>query len=114
MLQYIQMNTRLLAQVNLRDTLFGSHQAANSIADSPTSLLSAILPNIFTIAGLLLLVYLVAGGLMVIKSAGSEGKGKGKDAITNALVGFIIIFAAYWIIQIIEVITGIPIFGSYL
>jgi hypothetical protein len=51
---------------------------------------------------------------MVIKSAGSEGKGKGKDAITNALVGFIIIFSAYWIIQAIEIITGIPIFGAYL
>lgn len=103
------MNSRLLAQVNLRDKLFGSHQGASNVADSPTAFLSAILPNIFTIAGILLLVYLVAGGLMVIKSAGSEGKGKGKDAITNALVGFIIIFAAYWIIQIVQVITGIPI-----
>jgi hypothetical protein len=108
------MNSRLLAQVNLRDALFGGHQGAQDIADSPTAFLSAILPNIFTIAGLLLLVYLVAGGLMVIKSAGSEGKGKGKDAITNALVGFIIIFSAYWIIQAIEIITGIPIFGAYL
>lgn len=108
------MNTRLLAQaVDLRDTLFGGHQGAQDVADSPTAFLSAILPNIFTIAGLLLLIYLVAGGLMVIKSAGSEGKGKGKDAITNALVGFIIIFSAYWIIQAIEIITGIPIFGAY-
>lgn len=108
------MNTRLLAQVDLRDTLFGSHQGASSVADSPTTFLSAILPNIFTIAGLLLLVYLVAGGLMFIKSAGSEGKGKGKDAITNALIGFIIIFCAYWIIEIVEIITGIPIFGAFL
>ena len=106
------MNTRLLAQVNLRDTLFGSHQGASSIADSPTTFLSAILPNIFTIAGLLLLAYLVAGGLMFIKSAGSEGKGKGKDAITNALVGFIIIFASYWIVQIVQIVTGIPILNS--
>jgi hypothetical protein len=106
------MNTRLLAKVNLRDALFGGHQGAQDIADSPTAFLSAILPNIFTIAGLLLLVYLVAGGLMVIKSAGSEGKGKGKDAITNALVGFIIIFASYWIVQIVQIITGIPILNS--
>lgn len=108
------MNSRLLAQVNLREKLFGAHQGADSVADSPTTFLSAILPNIFTIAGMLLLVYLMAGGLMVIKSAGSEGKGKGKDAITNALVGFIIIFAAYWTIQIVQVITGIPILNSKL
>lgn len=109
------MKTRLLAQaVDLRDTLFGGHQGAQDVADSPTAFLSAILPNIFTIAGLLLLVYLMAGGLMVIKSAGSEGKGKGKEAITNALAGFIIIFAAYWIIQMVQVITGIPILNSKL
>ena len=34
---------------------------------------------------------------------------KGKQAITAALIGFMIIFCSYWIIKIIEIITGVSI-----
>ena len=36
-----------------------------------------------------------------------ERAAKGKQAATSALIGFIIIFAAYWIIRLIEIITGV-------
>jgi hypothetical protein len=38
-----------------------------------------------------------------------EAAAKGKQAATSAVIGFIIIFAAYWIIQIIETVTGLNI-----
>lgn len=75
--------------------------------------ISAVLPNIYVIAGLLLFILLIIGGLMVIISAGKgeeEGVQKGSKTITSALIGFLIIFASYWIIQIIETITGLQIF----
>ena len=46
----------------------------------------------------------------MIASAGSsnpEGAEKAKKAATSALVGFVVIFVAYWIIRVIEEITGI-------
>lgn len=76
--------------------------------------ISKILPNVYIAAGLILLFLLIGGGLMVIVGAGQESPeraGQGKKAITAAIAGFFIIFASYWIIQIIEEVTGIEIFA---
>jgi len=80
--------------------------------DSIGSFISAILPNVYVFAGLILLFFLIFGGLTVILGAG-KGKEdqtkKGKEILTYTLFGFLIVFASYWIIQIIEIITGVPI-----
>lgn len=78
-------------------------------------LITAILPNIYILAGLILFFFLIGGGLMFIVSAGQEnpeGAAKGKKAITAAVAGFIIIFASYWIMEIIRVVTGLDILGG--
>lgn len=46
---------------------------------------------------------------MIIRGAGNDDPkavGQGKEAITSALIGFGIIFVAYWIIRLIELITA--------
>jgi hypothetical protein len=54
---------------------------------------------------------MVFGGLLMISSAGNAKQTEsGQQAITNAIIGFALIFTSYWIIQIIEVLTGISIF----
>lgn len=104
------MNNQLLAQVDLQDVLFRDHPGASSISGSPTLWISEILPNVFVVASLILFAYLVFGGFIIITSAGSSDQvQKGQQAVTNAIIGFIIIFASYWIIQIIQVLTGVPI-----
>jgi len=76
------------------------------------SFISKILPNIYVVAGLILLFLLIGGGFAIISGAGNPDKqSQGSKAITAAVVGFIIIFASFWIIQIIEQITGIKIFN---
>ena len=80
-------------------------------------LISTIIPNVYVLAGLLLLVLLIFGGLNVIMGAGQNDPKKaeqGKKAVTYAIVGFLLIFTSYWIIQIIEVITGVDILKSIL
>lgn len=75
-------------------------------------LVSIILSNAVAIAGLIMVFLLVFGGIMIISGAGSdnpERAAKGKQAVTAALLGFIIIFVSYWIIQIIEYATGVAI-----
>jgi hypothetical protein len=78
-------------------------------------IISAILPNIYVLAGIILFILLIIGGFGIIMGAGEENPEKakkGKQAITAALIGFLIIFASWWIIQIVEVITGVDILGG--
>jgi hypothetical protein len=72
-------------------------------------LVSIILSNAIVIAGVILLFLLVFGGFLMIASAGQDDPQKaaqGKKAVTAAAIGFIIIFASYWIVQVIETMTG--------
>ena len=77
------------------------------------SLISTILPNVYILAGLILFILLLFGGFSFIMGAGGgnpEQANKGKQAIGGAVAGFGLIFASYWVIQIIEYLTGIEIF----
>lgn len=77
-------------------------------------LVSIIVSNAIVVAGIILLFLMIFGGISMIAGAGSQNPeqvAKGKQAVTSALIGFIIVFAAYWIVQLIEAITGIQILG---
>lgn len=78
-------------------------------------LVSVLLPNLYILAGLVMFILLIFGGLSLIMGGGGgnpQQADRGKQAVTAAVVGFILIFISWWIIQIIETITGIPIFKS--
>ncbi len=76
------------------------------------NIISAILPYVYVIAGLLMFINLVIGGLNLITSGGNaEGVKTGVNKIVSALIGFLIIFASYFIIQIVEVLFHISILG---
>src|SRR3972149_1770041 len=70
-------------------------------------IISALLPYLFVVAGLLLLLYLVFGGFGLLTSRGDPKAVQiAKERITFALVGFIVVFVSYWIVQIIGVVLG--------
>ena len=78
------------------------------------SIISALLPYIFGIAGFLILIYIVLGGYQVLISQGDPKLiAAGQEKITYAIVGFIVMFSAFWIVQLagrilnIEQITDI-------
>jgi hypothetical protein len=74
-------------------------------------IISSLIPYIFGLAGLALLLILIWGGFEMMTSAGDPKKMESaKGRLTGAVVGFIIIFAAYWLVQILEVIFGLKIF----
>lgn len=63
----------------------------------------------FVVAGLILLFFFILGGIGMISSAGQSDPQKAEQAkktVTSALIGFIIVFASYWIVQLIGQITG--------
>ncbi|MBI4157524.1 hypothetical protein HY502_01610 [Candidatus Woesebacteria bacterium] len=72
-------------------------------------LVSLFLKGSFVLAGIFILVLFLVAGFSIIQGAGSnnpEAAQKGKSAATSALIGFVVVFGAYWVIRIIEVITG--------
>lgn len=78
-------------------------------------LISSIIRNSIAVISVLLVVLLILGGINYIISAGSGDPKKAAQAqalITDALIGFAVVFLAYFIIQIVEVITGMRILNS--
>lgn len=71
---------------------------------------SALLPYVYVIAGLILFGFLVIGGFGLLTSAGNpDSVKKAQSKITSALIGFIIIFLSYWLAQILQIIFKIQI-----
>lgn len=63
---------------------------------------------VFPIAGLALLLYLIYGGYHFMLSGGDPGRAQRAKAImTNALLGFVIVFVAYWLVQIMGQVLGV-------
>lgn len=77
------------------------------------NIVSTLLPYLFSLAGLLLLLYLLFGGFQLMTSGGDPKKiQEAKGKLTNALVGFIIVFVAYWLVQIIASVLGLGKIGE--
>lgn len=109
------MINRLLA-VSI-DPPLGTGRTVSQTFPNFSALITVILKNSLTIAGILLLILLIFGGVTFIIGAGADDPKKTAQAqtmITDALIGFVVIILAYSIVQIIEVITGVDILNSTL
>ena len=72
--------------------------------------ISTLLPYLFIIGGIVMGGMLIIGGFDILTSMGSEEKLKsGAERIKNALIGFLLLFAVYWLAQIAQVLFKIPI-----
>ena len=71
-------------------------------------MIGKLLPYIYVIAGLVLLLMLISGGIGLMTSAGNPDKSKASyGKITGALIGFLIIFVSYFVAKIVEVVFGV-------
>lgn len=72
------------------------------------SVVSAAMPYVYVIAGLSMLLMLISGGISLMTAAGDPAASKaGYGKIQAGVVGFIIIFIAYFVAQIVQVILGV-------
>lgn len=79
---------------------------------TPGGIINEFLKYAFPIAGTILFLMLIFAGVKMLTGAtNSKNMDEGKQIIGTAIAGFIILFASYWIIQLIEVIFGIKILG---
>lgn len=75
-----------------------------------TSLVTTFLNVAFVVAGVILLFFFIFGGIKLMSSSGSEQEAaEAKKTLTSALIGFIVVFTAYWIVKLIGLITGVTI-----
>lgn len=78
-------------------------------------LVTVVVRNAFVLAGIISFLILVFGGFSVIMGAGAgdtKQLEKGRQAIIGALAGLIIVVTSYWIVQIINKVTGLSLLGT--
>jgi len=74
---------------------FGNITAPKPYQGSITTLITRIVNTGLIVIGIIAIVYLIVGGVTYITAGGdAEKAGKGRVAITNAIIGIIIIIAA--------------------
>ncbi|MDP2708770.1 MAG: hypothetical protein Q8O93_01800 [bacterium] len=70
-----------------------------------------IVKNLYFLTGIVLLFFLVAGGLgMIINAGNAEKQKQSSQTLTSAVIGYLIMFAAYWLVRIVEIVFGVEIF----
>jgi hypothetical protein len=75
---------------------------------TPGGIINQVLVFAFPAAGIILFLMIVWGGFeMVYSATSSKGKDAGKQRITAAIIGFILLFSAYWLAQLVQVIFGV-------
>jgi hypothetical protein len=71
-------------------------------------LISFLLPRAMIVAGIIFFILIILAGFSVITSAGGDdphAQEKAKAFLTQAVIGLIIIFGAFWILQLINYIA---------
>jgi hypothetical protein len=89
------------------DPIINADPVAGKFAN-PGAVVSAVLPYVYVIAGLCMLVMIIFGGVTLMTAAGDPAKSKdGYGKISAGIIGFIIIFVAYFVAQIAQVVFGV-------
>jgi hypothetical protein len=71
-------------------------------------IVTAFIPILMSLVGIILFLMLIAGGFTMLTAVGNPDKvKKGQVLITNAIIGFVIIFVAFWIMQILQIAFGL-------
>lgn len=99
-----------LSTIDIGSKFIGTSSNQLTQASGVSFYISNIITGAISIAGIILLFLLIGGGIGMIAGAGkSDPKTMeaGKKAATSALIGFIVVFSAYWIVKLIESITGL-------
>lgn len=72
---------------------------------TPAGLVNLIVSNLFVVAGIFIFLAFIVAGFKFV-AGGKSGAEESNKIATTAVTGFVIMFSAYWIVKIIEQITG--------
>jgi hypothetical protein len=89
-------------------TIFG--KKPDAALYTPKGIIGKLLPYLLTFGGLILFVMLIWGGFEMLSGASDpKSQEAGKNRMTAAVIGFILLFASYWLAQIVQAVFGISI-----
>lgn len=80
----------------------------SAVYSTPAFLVNLIVRNLFVVGGVIIFFMIFYAGFKFIQDDKSA-KEEARKIITTALVGGIVMFSAYWIVQIIGVLTGVDV-----
>lgn len=93
-----------------RNSVLSIFLGSDYMTPSPSGIINRALLFAFPIAGLILFLMILWGGFSMITGATSKKSiEEGQKRITSAVIGFLLLFVAYWIVKIIEAIFGLKI-----
>lgn len=95
--------------INLGECLrLSDDTAVQDVYTTPAFLINLIVRNVFVFAGIIIFLLIVYAGFKLI-TGGKKGAEDAKTIITNAGIGFLIMFTAYWVVQFIKIVLGVEI-----
>ncbi len=105
---------KLLAQINFQDLKASAFPTGGEISLRGDLTLGEIISKatnyVFILAGILLLFLLISGGFqMMVGASNPKTQENASKTVTNAILGFLILFISYWVVQIVETVLGIAI-----
>ena len=103
------------AQVFAQTAPIGTVAAGTGWAKNIGSLISSVLTIVMVVAILLVLLYLIMGGIEWITSGGDKGKTEGaRNKITAAIIGIIILASSYALVTLVAYVLGFEGFSDAL
>ncbi len=105
---YAQVNCKagLTGGVDLGDCLkLSDSTPVKDVYTNPAFLVNLIVRNAFIGAGIFLFIIIILAGYKFL-TQDKKGVEEAKTMITTAIVGFVIMFSAYWIVQVVGIVTG--------
>jgi hypothetical protein len=101
--------------LDIKNYFFGNGNVSSTTnfqtLGSISGIVSLFLKISFVLAGLILLFYFILGGIGMIGSAGKndpKAAEQAKQTITSAVIGFVVVFTAYWIVKLIGTLLEMP------
>lgn len=92
------------------DPLIIGQSADADALSTPAGIINKALSFAFPLAGMILFVMIVVGGFQMVVGGGEQKSLEaGRQRVTMAIIGFILLFSSYWIAQILESLLNIKI-----
>jgi hypothetical protein len=100
----------LLAQTNVSFAPPGNFAVLNNLTIG--GVVQGLISAVLVLAAIVFFFMLVIGGIRWITSGGDKGQTEGaRNQITAALVGLVIVFSAWAIVQLVNTFFGVNIFS---
>jgi hypothetical protein len=94
---------------DIGDTFFGGSHFLTSLTGLGT-LVSILISNAIVIAGIVFILLIIVAGSYMITGAGSgnvQQVARGREILLAAIIGFLIVIAAYWAVLLVGEGTGL-------